>query len=301
MIYRPLKYMPSQTVILETDIGGDVDDVGALTMLLDGAKKYGYRMGGISLNRIAPHIVEGVRALLCKHGFENLPIATAVSGPESSSSYLDAMAAYLPENADLHTVSAFDFYKELFEKAEDASITIVSVGFLQNLDKVWRRDPGLFEKKVRAVIVMGGSFLCDPDYREYNFTGENHSEETADFIKEFPGQAIYVGWEAGDKVWTDVSSKKDVPDPVIAAYGAFGSRPGLFPYKRESWDPVTADFAIHGEGVYYRLSSNMQIWLMDGKTQIKESPTGKAAFVILNRPEEELSERISKAILDTVK
>ncbi len=301
MIYIPLKYLTNQTVVLETDIGGDVDDVGALVLLLDGAKKYGYKMGGVSLNRYAPEIVKGVRALLASRGFENLPIATAVNAPASVSSYLHAMAKHLPEEANLQTKSAMEFYEELFSKAEDGSVTIVSVGFLQNLDAVWRRNPALFEKKVRALVIMGGSFLYKPEYQEYNFNAEGHLSEATDFVGNFPGQVIYAGWETGAEVWTDVSPAKDASDPVVDAYFAFGNRPGCFPYRRESWDPVTADFAVIGEGEHYRLSPNVKVWLEDGRTCFAEDPAGKAAFVILNRSGEKVAEHINGILLDNIR
>ena len=300
MLYMPLKFLPSQTVVLETDIGGDVDDVGALTMLVDGARKYGYKMGGISLNRNTPNIVEGVRALLCMRGFADVPIASPVAAPESTHIYMNEMAKYLTEEADLTTIPAVEFYKRLFDGAEDGGVTIVSIGFLQNVQAAWRSMPELFEKKVRSVVVMGGSFLYEPNYKEYNFTWEGHLDVTTDFVGNYPGQVIYCGFECGQVVWTDVSPKKEVKDPVIDAYRAFGSRPGLFPYRRESFDPMTVDFAIHGEGAAYRLSPTVKVWLEDGMTRYRETPDGNAAFIIMNDTEEALGERISRAILDSI-
>ena len=300
MIYIPLQYLPDQTVVLETDLGGDVDDVGALALLLDGSKRYGYRMGGVSLNRIGPRIPDAVRALLCARGFNELPIAHTVPGVEFESPYVAEMAKLLPEGARRETVPVQEFYRKLFAQAEDRSVTIVSVGFLQNLDIVWREDPALFEKKVRSVLIMGGSFLYKPEYKEYNFTCEGHLRETSDFVENYPGQVIYIGWEAGGHVWTDVSPKKDISDPVVAAYEAFGRQEGCFPYRRQSWDPVTADFAIHGENGFYRLSPNVRVWLEEGMTRFAECPEGNAAFVILNQSEETVSGHISEAILETI-
>lgn len=300
MIYLPLKYLPDQTVVMETDIGCDVDDVGALAMLLDGAKKYGYRMGGVSLNRAAPRIVEGTKALLYARGFGDVPVATSIPTQESESSYLDAMAKYLPADADLSAPSAPEFYRELFASAADGSVTIVSTGFLQNLQAVWRENEALFERKVRACVIMGGSFLFKPDYREYNFNWEGHLAAASDFVEHYPGTVIYSGWEAGAAVWTDVSPKKDSRDPVPDAYGAFGSVPGNVPYGRESWDPVTADFAIHGECDRWRLSPNVRVWLEDGMTRFRECPDGPAAFMILAKEPEAVSRWISDAIMASV-
>lgn len=300
MIYMPLKYFPKQTVVLETDIGSDVDDVGALALLLDGARKYGYRIGGISLNRKAPGIVEAVRAMLCTRGFGDVAIASPVSAPDFKSSYLSSMAAYLPDGANLDTIPAVDFYRSLFRDAPDASVTIVSIGFLQNLDAAWRAMPELFERKVRAAVIMGGGFLNDPERPEYNFNGEGHVRETEDFVNNYRGQVIYAGWETGAHVWTDVTPGKDRRDPVIDAYRAFGSQPGYIPYRRQSWDPVTVDFAVNGEGANYRISPSVRVWMENGLTRFRETPDGTAAFVILNRTEEELSGYISRAVLATV-
>lgn len=51
--------------------------------------------------------------------------------------------------------SALDGYRTVLRAQPDASVTIVSVGFLDNLDQLLRQQPSLVAAKVRELAVMG--------------------------------------------------------------------------------------------------------------------------------------------------
>ena len=63
---QPLLSRAGETVILETDICGDVDDVAALSLLCGEAKKHpeAFRLGGVSCNVATPVVAPAVKTVL---------------------------------------------------------------------------------------------------------------------------------------------------------------------------------------------------------------------------------------------
>lgn len=295
MFYRPLRTCTSQTVIVESDFCGDVDDAGALSMLLYYAKKYGFKMGGVCLNVNTPVSAPAVDALFRARGFEPLPVGVNLPEDVWPSRYLPVMERFLSEEEKkaVRVIPAEEFYRNVLEKAEDNSVTLISLGFFQNLDAAYQAMPELFEKKVRVIIAMGGSFLYDPDYRECNVS-YRYAAEAEHFASVYKGKIIWCGWEVGWDAWGDVMEKAEVHDPLIAAFGAFSS------FRRESWDPTGVHFAVLGEGEYYRLSQNGNVRFKDGKTIFEEDPNGNSAFIIANTSKQVLGKAISEALLDSV-
>ena len=301
MFYTPLKYTPEHSVILETDICADVDDVGALALLLAESRRYGFKIAGISVNCTVPESAAAVAEILRSRGFGDIPVGLSPLQQKHSSSYLSEVAALLPEEerSRLSPLSSEELYKKVLEAVPDHSLTIISIGFLQVFDKVWRADSELFERKVAKVVIMGGSFLYKPGYREFNIVGA-YQENSEDFVNNYPGRIIFIGFELGCDIYTDLSpaaDKKD--DPVVTAYRAHSAafNNGVPHYSRKSWDPITVDFAIHGEGARYRLSPSVDLQSINGAFHFRENAAANRAFVIPVQDNDTIGKYISRQIL----
>lgn len=303
MFYRPLKFCPEKTVIFETDFRGDVDDAGALSILLAYAKKYGFKVGGISVNDKDQRenlSAEAVYAFLKSRSFEKTPIAVGDVTSNNGAPYLPGLAARLTEEEkkDVIALSPEELYKTVLSGVPDGSVTVISVGFFGNLDRARNADPALFDRKVGTVIAMAGAFLYKEGYREYNVT-YSQKEEAEHFTKNYGGCMLFSGFEVGNTVFTNLISARDSEDEAISAYRDFCrfQRPGYPFMVRESWDPLTVDFAVNGEGCFYRLSESADIYFEDGFSVFREDPSGKCAFVIRNAEDEVLGKRITELIL----
>ncbi len=303
MFYHPLRFAPDHSVVLETDICDDVDDVGALALLLAESRRHGFGLSGININCPVPVSAAAVAAILRSRGFDGVPIGQSAVKDDQTSSYLPSVAALLPDEAraKLSPKPSRQFYKEILEVSADHSLTIISIGFLQVLDQVWREDPSLFERKVDTVLVMGGSFLFEPGYREFN-VARCHRAEAGDFLNNYPGPVVFVGFELGYDIFTDLSPKAcREDDPVVAAYRAYSTKAeGTATCRRNSWDPVTVDFAVHGEGARYRLSPSIRLQLVDGVCHFHEDPCANRAFVIPNQDSETIGNYLSRRILEEI-
>jgi len=139
----------------------------------------------------------------------------------------------------------------------DASVVIVSVGFLSNLAALLDtpadalsplRGEELVRRKVRLWVAMGGKF---PDGRVENGEGEyNLRVDTAASMRalsDWPTPVVLSGFEIGDHIKTG-RRLRDAPEqnPVRAAYFHFN---GL--ENRESWDQTAVLYAVRGARDYW--------------------------------------------------
>ena len=304
MFYTPLKFTPEQSVLLETDICADVDDVGALALLLAESRRHGFKIAGVNINCIVPDSAAAVTKILRSRGFGDTPIGLSAPQQKHSSHYLTEVASLLSEEerANLSTLPSDELYKKVLETVPDHSLTIISIGFMQEFDKAWRGNSELFERKVSNVIIMGGSFLYKPGYREFNIVAA-HQENSEDFVNNYPGKIIFIGFELGCDIYTDLSSAADKKDdPVITAYRAFSAafNNGVPNYIRRSWDPITIDFSVNGEGARYRLSPSVALQSIDGAFHFQENAAANRAFVIPVQDNDTIGKYISQQILADV-
>lgn len=303
MFYQPLKFNPQKSVILETDFCADVDDVGALSLLLAGARQYGFGVSGVSVNCVRPESAAAVSAVLASRGMPQVPLGLAKQFGPDESPYLALLARRLSPEASgsLAPLADDEFYRRILEDADDQSLVVISIGFFNVLDRIWRLLPELFERKVETVIAMAGSFYFRPGYHEFN-VAHAYPEEATDFINHYPGRLIFSGFEIGWDTITDLAPKAGDADSVTEAYQAYNAAgQGTTPsWKRQSWDPLTVDFAIHGEGARYRLAPNSAIRLVEGVMEFCENPAANRSFVIQNQDSQTLGQYISEAVLKSI-
>ena len=150
-----------QKILIDTDIGDDVDDAFALALALSSPE---FEILGITTawgdTQVRARIAE---RMLCETGRDNIPIA---AGPSTESKItLD------------HAPFARSFWKPVrqYGPAEDFildqirqhpnEITLVAIAPLTNIGQVIDRDPQTF-RKLKRVVMMGGSV-----YRGYNDLG----------------------------------------------------------------------------------------------------------------------------------
>jgi len=152
-------------VIYETDMTLDVDDAGALAVL------HGLQLGkkvnllGVCYNEVHPAGPAVIDAINTYYGRGNLPIGIyqkQLNNPDPSDYFsierdfdVDNMAHDPMDNIIGNAVGV---YKHLLKSQPDNSVTIISVGFLNNLYELLQDPEGveLVESKVQLLAVMGG-------------------------------------------------------------------------------------------------------------------------------------------------
>jgi purine nucleosidase len=150
-----------EKVILDTDIGDDIDDAFALALVLSSPE---IELLGISTawgnTQLRARIVD---RLLCETGNENVPI---LAGIETTSKTPMAQARWAEEMATRARPfgPSVDFILEQIRHYPN-QITLIAVAPFTNVSALIERDRETF-RKLKRVVIMGGSV-----YRGYNDLG----------------------------------------------------------------------------------------------------------------------------------
>jgi inosine-uridine nucleoside N-ribohydrolase len=241
-------------LIFDCDMDSDCDDAGALGILHALADRDEVEPLAVMLSARNPDAPACVAAINRYYGRE-LPIG--IPGPHAplqKSKYTTTVAKTLPEGTDIAKHDAVALYRQILKKADDASITIVTVGDLSNLAPMME-DPqmtALVKQKVKLYVCMGGNFIGNPAKDDLklgnnNFTIDAKSTYTA--ITHWPTPIVFAGREmcsvpSGLKVGKRLAETPK-ENPVRIAYEAYFDGQ---PKDRHVADLATVVFAVRGLG-----------------------------------------------------
>ena len=295
---KPILSLTGQTVVLETDFCTDVDDVAALSLLCGEAKAHpeAFRLGGVSCNVRSPFVAAAVKTVLSAWGLQDTPVGvTGDDLPPSGdrSEYLAGLAARWRGADPAAACSGRELYRRILSEAADGSVDVISIGFFNTLDEVLADDPALFRRKVRAVWAMAGGFARCAAMSEFNVKG--YRDAARRFLEAWDGPILFVGFECGETVMTDLSGLPAEYDshPLVEAFRHHRG-PAM---KRSSWDPITVDLALGGENECYELGEPGRVRVApDGATPFAPDPAGNARVLRFRAPDEAVSARISSRV-----
>jgi purine nucleosidase len=157
-------------VILDTDIGDDVDDVFALGLALSSPE---LKILGITSawgdTALRSRMLD---RLLCETGRDDIPVRTGVATKSNATFSQKPWASQGIERSHSDAVS---FLLEQI-KLNPGEITLIAVAPLTNIGAAIDRDPVTF-RKLKRVVMMGGSV-----YRGYDDLGyTSHREPIAEY------------------------------------------------------------------------------------------------------------------------
>jgi len=150
------KNAAQQLVILDTDIGDDIDDAFALALLLQSPE---IKLLGITTafgdTELRARLVDRYLAAVDRSG---IPVEAGVATPATNHFTQAAYARQTPERQ--HGDAVGFLLREI--KAHPGQITLIAIGPLFNVQAVIARDAATF-RKLKRVVMMGGSV-----YRGYD-------------------------------------------------------------------------------------------------------------------------------------
>ena len=237
-------------LIFDTDIMGDVDDVGTVAVLhalADLGEAEILVMGVSSKNPWSPLCLS---ALNTYFGRGDIPLGV-LKGPGSSkrSRYAKQIAEEFPRKLKSldEAPDAARVYRRVLAARNDKSVVIVSVGFLSNLRDLLMTKPDglspldgreLVAKRVKAWVCMGGQFPQGPE--ACNFRRD--APAAAYVIEHWPTPIVFSGGELGIRVQTGAGlTTLPADSPVRRAYELYN---GLT--NRASWDQTAVLYAVRG-------------------------------------------------------
>ncbi|MDE0400654.1 MAG: nucleoside hydrolase [Candidatus Poribacteria bacterium] len=237
------KTLPKK-MIYETDICSDVDDVGALAVLNALADGGEVEILAVSFNEVHPSGANAIRAINTWYNRGEIPVGIYkgdLTDPDPSR-YLDKVANFPQDPPSVEVPSSLELYQQVLREQPDNSVTIISVGFLNNLYDLLKADPDLISQKVTELVVMA-LLIDDP----FNTRQHNLVDKSAYVIHNWP--TLLVISQHGETVHTGLRlAEAPFENPVREAYCQyFGGSYG----ERSSWDQLAVLYGVRGLGDYF--------------------------------------------------
>jgi len=227
LILSSLLSFSQSKIIFDTDIGGDADDLGALAMLHNYVKRGDCELLAIMLWTTDEYAVPAVDAINRFYLNPNIPIGTRKDGTyRSKENYNQVIADNFEYKLTYNDVpEVVDLYRKILASAADASITVVTVGPLLNIQRLLQskadkhsplNGSNLISKKVKEFVVMGGQFPKGDN--EWNFNG-NMPGVTKFVLENLKVPIVFSGFELGAQIKTGATFNNI--DPETPLYKGF--------------------------------------------------------------------------------
>ena len=271
-------------VIFDTDLGSDVDDVGAVAVLHALADRGEAEIVAMGVSVKNPWSAPCLDALNTYYGRPDIPIGVP-KGPavEDNSKYARGVAEEFPHDLkspdDAPDVVAV--YRKALAGQPDGRVVLVTVGFLTNAANLLDSGPDsqspltgveLVRRKVGRWVCMGGGF---PEGHEYNVMRDAAASRKA--IGSWPTPIDFSGFEIGGPIPTGAALKA-MPrgNPVRRAYELFN---GL--ENRSSWDQTAVLHAVRGPaGLWDVHAHGTNEVLPDGHNRWLDAPDRGHAYLV---------------------
>jgi hypothetical protein len=290
-------------VIFDTDIGNDVDDVLALSMLHALQSRGDCQLLAVTITK--PDELAGpfVDAMNTFYGRPSIPIGYTRSKLKNDPSKFLPLAEARDDGKlryprrvqrSSDTPSATDLLRRILSQQPDHSVVLIQVGYFSNLAELLktRSDAaspldglGLVRQKVKFLSVMAGAFKTignNQHYLEYNVTQDLPAAR--ELAQNWPTQIVWSGFEIGIAApFPAVSIERDFAyvthHPAAEAYCLYEPPP----HERPTWDLTSVIYGVLGDRQYFDLSQPGRVTVEpDGFTRFNPEAQGRDRFLIMN-------------------
>jgi purine nucleosidase len=308
--------VPPVSVIFDTDICGDCDDILALGMIHSLQSRGLCYLLAVTVSADHELAAPFVSAINTFYGRSKIPIGVVGEGGVKETSKFLSLANEKQADGRYrypHDVisgraapaAALVLRRALADRA-DQSVVIVQVGFSTNLARLLDSPPDsishltgleLVKRKVKYLSVMAGAFQNidgNPRYLEYNVVKDIPAARA--LVTHWPSPIVFSGFEIGTALaYPAISIERDYSyashHPLAEAYVRYIPPP----HNRPTWDLTSVLYAILPDRGYFDLSPVGTVSVEpDGFTRFAQTPRGKDRYLIL-RPTQRL--RILEALV----
>jgi purine nucleosidase len=290
------------SLIFDTDICGDCDDVLALGMIHALESRGACKLLAVTISvdhELAAPFVDAVNTF---YGRPHIPIGVVgKGGVVEKSRYLsladekDGDRFRFPHDliSGRSAPNATAVLRKTLAAQPDRSVVIAQVGFSTNLARLLDSPPDehsgftgqqLVEKKVKLLSLMAGAFQTidgNRRYLEYNVIKDVASSRV--LAERWPTAMVYSGFEIGIALpYPAVSIERDygyVPHhPLAEAYIRYIPPP----HNRPTWDLTSVLYAVSANRGYFDVSPSGKVTVeSDGFTRFAVSPHGGHRYLVL--------------------
>lgn len=268
-------------IIFDTDMESDVDDVAALAMLHGLADRGDAEILATISSSLNPWSAPTIDVINTYFGRPDIPIGNVkTKGVYRNSIYAKPLSEQFPQDIGLgeKAQEATSLYRRILSEQEDASVVIVTVGYLTNLSKLLSSEPDEFspltgmelvKKKVKHYVCMGGRYPQEQDPGKWgNFKPD--PEAVVHVTNEWPTLITFTtGGVFSNAIPTGkilFTSKAEKGNPVSTAYKIF-----LKSWNRDyhhSADLIAVYVAVKGHEPYFTLREDGYFHIFDDGTHM---------------------------------
>lgn len=296
------------SVIFDSDMGPDYDDVGAITLLHAFADSGYIKI----LATVASTKYEGVAAVfnVLNTYFKRpgLPIGVPKGKAlelKDFQHWTDTLRLKYPHkiNSNDEVPDAVDIYRKMLASQSDRSVTIITVGFLTNLSNLLQSMPdkyskldgkALVKKKVKQLVCMAGGF---PKGNEFNVKMDAAASQ---YVSDnWETGVLFSGFEIGAKIKTGmalVHNNAIKESPVKDVFRICTKMSASDTGGRMSWDETAVVAAVKGYKPWWKLESGRIKVANDGSNEwIKEGSNQN--YLVEEMPPSVLQDYINRLMM----
>lgn len=303
-------------IFIDTDLGGDCDDVGAIALLNICANKQKVEIIGMShttSSLYGPKCIDIINHYYGRYIEIGVTKRSHFLDDEKYNRFAEKMVNHfgssLPDNDQLPEAYKL-MRKKLSILNKKEKLTLVGIGQLNNFYELLNSTKDefselsgyeLIKEKVEEVILMGGLFKDQhqdiifegmPYITEYNIVTDIKSAKY--FIEHCPVQITFIDFLVGYQVksFGHLVEENDLNHPVTFSYKLFSNG------SRESWDPITVYYACFGKQDVFSLSERGVVLVDEyGHTTFHPQKNGLHQYVKLNVNEAEMAKLLNDLMI----
>lgn len=296
-----------EKIWIDTDLGADCDDAGAIAIANVLHNKQKCKILGFTHTTTAKYSGAGIEVINKYYG-NNFKIGVNKRDKhyfddEKYDTFLTQMSIKFSVNP-----KANDEYEDAInllrkELAHQKDVTLVCIGQLNNLAALINSKPDVYSSfsglelianAVKKIVIMGGYFdsskTIDELQAEYNIVSDIKASQEIVKIKNVP--VCFCDFNLGANIYTGANIVDNYDNnPVAFAYKKYanGARP--------SWDLLTVYYGIYGDNALLNKSKSGYVQITDhGKTIFKEDKLGNNSVIIANANKGTLENELNKLL-----
>ena len=263
-------------ILLDTDMGCDCDDVGALAILCGAVRRGEAELVGVTHAIDNPNGLFFIERMLSHYGI-SCPVGRCAKADfmndEAYNTYVAPLAGEAPVCAYEDHPDSVTLMRRLL--AAERGVTLVTIGSFVNFAAFLDSAPddispldgrALAAQSLARICSMGGNF-ADASHAEFNIACDIPAAQTV--AEHCPVSIIWCGFEVGKDIVTG-AHLKELAEPSLLreAYGRYTTRHcAAQPFLRPSWDPATVHYALYPDGGLFERSEPVTVSFDDrGRT-----------------------------------
>ncbi len=257
-----------KNIVLDTDIGGDIDDVFDLATINALVDNQEIKVLGITHPQETTYGAPAIEVINRLYGHGYFPIGVTKDALGLASDTYNAYLATNYENYLLkstNAVNAVTLLRKVLSEQSETNVTLVTVGQLRNLYNLYNSAPDsystltgaeLITSKLKEIVVVAGIW---PVGSEYNFYSDVLAAQVLNSLTNTV-PIRYAGIELGDTIFSGSTIlTKPINNPVRAAANLYYTTYSVT--NRPAWGQVGILYAARG-----------LVWR--GQTNFSESAAG---------------------------